>query len=495
MIAGRKLTRTDVLFVAGCAIVYAAATFLIPPYIPLIEPDSESYLNFAPNRSALYPAFLYVCKMLRLNLIEITWLQTTIFSLALAYLLSVLLRAKIHRVLLGLLVVVLAANVLFTSFHRSILTESIYFSISIVAVGLWIDYFRTGRMLFLALAGIALGLMIGFRPAGIGLIPMQVFAAWLRRPENLSKWILVVLAIVPVGIGAGSERLLYRVVHSGPAQSTAPLLLMGKAAMLIKPNMTFTGPHARALNSLGAHLFALFGPVQKNLVHAPSIAVRVQLSAAYEGLAQDKGFLLNEISEAADQEHVSIDDLRSDLGEQVILQNISGYIIHTLLNEIGQWSVDAQHFPPTARLIAEYADTNPAVSFGGRIPHELLHPQPLPSAMIIYPAFLLAGAVTFVLAIGFFVFVVRPGLMVSPAGFYLGIATFLSAMCHAYTLFISLANEWTPRFLMAVFPHLEIIALCVLMFVAHRWKKATSKSTNLSDSYPCHVAAASRHFC
>lgn len=471
MIAGIKLTRSDVLFVTGCAIAYAVATLLIPPYIPLIEPDSESYLSFAPNRSALYPAFLYVCKILGLNLVEITWLQTTIFSVALAYLLSVLLRAKIPRVMLALLVAILAANVLFTSFHRSILTESIYFSISIVAVGLWIDYFGTGRVLFLALAGLALGLMIGFRPAGIGLIPMQVFAAWMRRPEKLSKWILVVLAILPVGIGAGSERFLYHLVHSGPAQSTAPLLLMGKAAMLIKPNMTFTGPQARALNSLRAHLFTLFSPVQNELVRAPSIAVRVQLSAAYEAVAQDKGFLLNEISEAAGQEHVSVDDLRSDLGEQVILQSISDYIIHTLLNEIGQWSIDAQHFPPTARLIAEYADTNPAVSFGGRLPYELLHPQPFPSAMIIYPAFLLAGAATFVLAIGFFVFVVWPEFMASPEGFYLGIATFLSAMCHAYTLFISLANEWTPRFLMAVFPHLEIIALCLLMTVIHRLKR------------------------
>ena len=36
-------------------------------------------------------------------------------------------------------------------------------------------------------------------------------------------------------------------------------------------------------------------------------------------------------------------------------------------------------------------------------------------------------------------------------------------MCHGYTLFISLVNEWTPRFLMAVFPFLEIIGLCLAL--------------------------------
>jgi hypothetical protein len=41
-------------------------------------------------------------------------------------------------------------------------------------------------------------------------------------------------------------------------------------------------------------------------------------------------------------------------------------------------------------------------------------------------------------------------------------------MCHAYTLFISLANVWTPRFLMAVFPQIEIIALCLILVIGHR---------------------------
>lgn len=469
MVAGKNFSRSDVTFAIGWALAYAVATLLIPPYIPLIEPDSESYINFAPNRSALYPAFLYICKTLGLGLIEITWLQIVIFSIALVYLLLVLMRAGFPRVLLGLFVAVLAANVLFSSFHRSILTESIYFSISIVAVGLWIDYFRTGRVLFLALAGLALGLMIGLRPAGIGLIPMQIFAAWLRRPENVSKWILVVLAIAPIAIGAGSERLIYRLSHEGPAQSTAPLLLMGKAAMLITPEMTFTGPHARALNSLGGHLFALYGPVHKILADAPSIAVRAQLSAAYEGHAQDKGFLLSDLMEAASQEHTSVDKLRSELGEQTILRNMSGYIRSTLLNEFGQWSVAAQHFPPTAHLIAEYADTNPAISFGGVLPDEFLHPKPSLYAMIVYPAFLFAGAITLALTFCFIIFLVRPALMAGPTGFYFGVATFLSAMCHAYTLFISLANVWTPRFLMAVFPQIEIIALCLVLVIGHRF--------------------------
>ena len=140
---------------------------------------------------------------------------------------------------------------------------------SVVAVGLWIDYFRSGRLSFLIFSGLALGLLIGFRPAGLGLLPMHVFAAWIKRPRNLSAWMLLAAVVLPVGVGAGSERLLYRAVHGGTSQSTAHNLAMGIAAMLIKPDMTFTGPHAAALNTLGAQLYAKYEPVHRYLDAAP----------------------------------------------------------------------------------------------------------------------------------------------------------------------------------------------------------------------------------
>jgi hypothetical protein len=132
--------------------------------------------------------------------------------------------------------------------------------------------------------------------------------------------------------------------------------------------------------------------------------------------------------------------------------------------------VDAQRFPPNARMIAAYADANPAVALGGRITPEMLYPKPSSFALVVYPVFLIAGAVTLVLAFGVLFFIARPALMESATGFYLGIAVFLSAMCHGYTLFISLANVWTPRFLMAVVPQIEIVALCLLLVILHRCK-------------------------
>ena len=464
----RASPRGDYLFVAVCVLAYAAAVLIVPPYTPLIEPDSSDYIQFTPVRTALYPAFLAICRALGLGPVEITWVQLAIFCAALAYLLTTLLRAAFPRWLLVIFVAMLAGNVLFSSFHRSILTESLYFSLTAIAVGLWLDYFRAARLNLLLALGLVLGIMIGVRPAGLGILPMLVIAVWLKRPENIPKWILLLAVVFPLSIGVGAERLIYKAVHGSVRDSTAQNLAMGLSAMLIKPDMMFSGPHAAQLTALGAQLYKKYQPVHRYLEAAPSLPVRTQLSAAYEIEAQFYAFG-DEIKEFAQTAGVSPAELEIELGKQIVLQNLGGYLELTLVNQFGQWSVAAKNFPPTARLLAAYADTNPAISFNGNIPYAYLHPRPTLVGLIVYPAFLLAGAVTLLLTVGFLIFLWRPCLMDSPEGFYLGIAAFFSAMCQGYTLFISLINEWTPRFLMAVIPQIEIVAMCLVLIILHRF--------------------------
>jgi hypothetical protein len=459
--------RHDYLFVASCILAYAAAVLIVPPYMPLIDPDSASYIQFLPWRTALYPTFLAALRALGLDLVEVTWVQLAIFCAALAYLLTVLLRAAFPRWMLAIFVALLAGNVLFSSLHRSIQTESIYFSLSAVAVGLWVDYLRRPRSHLLFALGLALGFMIGVRPAGFGILPMLLIAVWLKRPENLSKWMLLAVIVLPVCVGAVTERLIYRAVHGSVRDSTARNLAMGLSAMLIKPDMTFSGRHAAELKVLGAQLYKKYEPVHRYLDSAPSLPVRTQLSALYQGEAQFYAFGAD-INEVAQHAGISVADLEIELGKQVVFRNLRGYLELTLVNQLGQWSVAAQNFPPIARQLAAYANANPAISFGGRIPDMFLHPRPTTAGWLVYPAFLIAGAITLGLTVVFFLFLWRPRLMESPAGFYLGLAAFFSAMCQGYTFFISLINVWTPRFLMAVIPQLEIVAMCLLLILLHR---------------------------
>lgn len=241
---------------------------------------------------------------------------------------------------------------------------------------------------------------------------------------------------------------------------------MGKAAMLIEPGMTFSGPHAEALKAVGAALYARFKPLHEALAVAPTLGVRLHFGAVFELQGQDPEFLLTELTEEAAKAQVTVDELRSELGKQVILHNVWGYLTLTAITEVGQWSVAAQHFPPLSRAIAAYAAANPIVWQNGRMPDEILRPQPWRTAWIIYPGFLLAGGATLVLTLMSPALFFWGNLWDSRLGLYCGVAVFFSVMCHVYSLFISLANVWTPRYLMAVFPQLEVIAACLLLMLA-----------------------------
>lgn len=484
----KTVTRNDVLFALICALFYAIAVLVVPPYTPLTEPDSEGYIAFSAMRPAFYPALLAVARSVGLDLVATTWAQLAIFCSALVYFLITLMRVGFPKALLALAVAVLAANVLFSSFHRAILTESIYFSLSLVAVASWIDYLRAGRVSYLAVAGLALGLMLGFRLAGFGLLPLHALTVRVKKPWRSSRAFALVIALLPVAFGVGAERALHYAVHGGGHASQAPYLLTGKAALLVKPEMKFSGLHAAALVELAHKLYAIYAPMQRILAEAPSLPVRAQLSAAYEGHAQYH-VLAAEFEQAAARENTTAGKLRGELGRQVIQQNLSGYLMLTLVNQLGQWSVAAQNFPPLSRAIAAYADAHPDMLGQGNVTAAMLHPPATKVGLVVYPAFLIAGAATLLLAIGFLAYIARPALAESPVGFYLLVATFLAAMCQAYTLFISLANEWTPRFLMAVFPQLEIIGLCLMMAFLYRRRRPAPPSRG-GDAASAYTKAA-----
>jgi hypothetical protein len=461
----RDVSRQDYFFISGCVLAYIAAVIRTPPYTPAIVPDSPGYIEFSPLRTALYPMFL------GLSLIETAWVQLGLFGLALAYLLTALRRAGFSLWLLAGFVIVLAGNVLFSSFHSSILPESIYFSVSVIAVGAWIDYFRTGRVKFLLVAGIALGFMIGIRPIGISIVPLHVLAAWIRRPRNVSRWPAIALVVLPIGIGVVTERLVYHAVHGGERQSVKHVLMVGLAAMLIKPDMTFTGPHAAALNALGAQMNAAYEPVHRYLDNAPSLPVRTILSTAYQGGAFPA--FADQLAETAKAQHTTVADLSFEIAGQAVRQNLRGYLRLTLLNYVGQWSVSARNFPSTSRMLADYVDSHAPGPPSPSVDNEFTHASPTSLGLVVYPAFLAAGAVTLVLSIVFLIFLRHPALMERADGFYIGIAAFFSAMCQSYTLFMSLVNGWTPRYLMGVFPQIEIVALCLIAVCLLRWKIRT----------------------
>jgi hypothetical protein len=88
------------------------------------------------------------------------------------------------------------------------------------------------------------------------------------------------------------------------------------------------------------------------------------------------------------------DVLRTELGIQAIRDNILGYARLSLIHYVGQWSIMALKFPPTARSINAYVAGYSQVPLADKIDDLYLHPPASRIAIVVYPALLFAGVLT-----------------------------------------------------------------------------------------------------
>lgn len=461
----RSSISSDAWFAAGCAFLFAVVAAALPAVFPLLEPDSRSYLGFSASRTALYPLFLRSWLQLGLQPQNIIYVQLALFSICFAFLVASLRRWSIRRRWLVLLTIAIGANPYFSGFQRTILAESLTFSVLVLCSAFLLDYLRTGRALFLTAVGLLLGVSVGIRPACVTLIPMIPIAALLkRRQRDVSTLLLVVAAVLPIVLGWVPERLLYRLEHGNRSESVTPHLLSGKAAMLVRPDMTFTGPHAPALQELAGKLNETYGPVRTFLSNLPSLVAWPVLTAFYEAAAQFQ-IIGSDLDRLAKQYSTTGNVLRMELGKQVIAQAPLDYLRLSLVHYFGQWSITALNFPPAALAVNAYRASVASVPLYDVItPMPFAEPPSLRGALV-YPAFLLAGIVTLVLAF------LLPALLLRPPGYDEGrkqdlmMAAFFGLLCHSSMLLTSFVNVSTPRFLMMVYPHILLAGLFLVRAV------------------------------
>jgi hypothetical protein len=459
--------RERALLSGGCAVLYAAFSLIAPPFGELVQLDSYGYINFAAIRTAFYPIILRVLTAAGLSLEQITIVQLLALTLALAFLLDTLLRAGLSRLLTVLFALGMATNVFFTSFYGTIMTEAFFISVMMFASAWWIDYLRTGRAVFLALAGLCVGIATGIRPSGAIFLPMLMISAWLKfHRRDASIPIFLACLIGPVAAPIAAEITLYHVEHGPKRSSVLHQALFSKAALLARPDAKFVGPHAPALAELNKRLSATYQPVHAFVAGAPSSLARLQLTIGFEWISFASA--MQDIAEVASQHGVPPDDLVVELTAQMARSDITGYLRLVLLDYVGSWCITLARFPPVAAPLSAYLDNAP------RIPLEspgLPIPRPKPSAhgYVVFPAFMGAGGVTLLLATFIVIFIVRPRLGDRTAGQDAMIAAFFAASVHAAIGFNSLINNATSRYLIAAYPQILLALMFAVQAASERF--------------------------
>ena len=124
MIGIKKEIKASLIFITLTISIFLII-FHSTSFFPLIQPDSDSYLTFSSKYKAFYPALLNICDLLNINIVN---LQILLMSISFSFLLFSLKDLEVNKVFIFLFLSFFLLNIYYTSFTKTILTESLFFS-------------------------------------------------------------------------------------------------------------------------------------------------------------------------------------------------------------------------------------------------------------------------------------------------------------------------------------------------------------------------------
>ena len=469
----------------------ALSIMVASPLFASLDLDSQSYLNFAPSRTAIYPLFLSLFSGLSYQ-IEITLiLQGALYSLSLGYLIYTLqmtMRSWFITILFGLGV---AGNIYLQAFNSVILTESLTFTLMhlLIAFVLKASYqpeaqsYRT--TIFIGVLG---GLLAALKPAMITILPALTIVIVLiayRHHQRMGRQLGIcgLAFIAPLLV----ESAVYYQAHEARV-SLLPVTLFGKAAILTTdPHFqipsTLTGKEAAILQATDD----LFAPYQSWLATETNPLVTSNITGNIEVFGQWETLPLLEDRNGLTRPS---DDQLATIGQAVITNHKMSYI-RLSLGYLGElWAVQSLAFSHKlfGSILPIFEDTplnNALPTFtakGGPLDPESGHFANWLS-VIIFPAFALLGLASLIGGL-VSILAILTGLNKSckrPSADVVVLAA-LHLIGWSNLVFIALVNIPTPRYLMphfAGFVLAALIGITLLMRVlkTHRSDKVQNSHT------------------
>ncbi len=263
------------------SVAYALMVLSRAPTDPIQAPDTAAYLGFSPAVPAGYPVFLQTLGPKGAMLA-----QPTLYACAIAWL------GVETLALSGSLWVALAvwsgaiAIPDLTTYHFSLLTESLFMTLSIALLAAVVRFVRRPtEVIAILMAGIC-GCAAAVRAPGLGyvpVVPLSVWLQWNHLPRARRAWMLAAPLVVFIALAA-AQRTVAVIVHRSDLTSLAGRALFAKASLIdaAATSPPDADPLRRRLDSI---LETRFEPVRRSVALA-STDVRSVLLLFYETCMQ-----------------------------------------------------------------------------------------------------------------------------------------------------------------------------------------------------------------
>ena len=244
--------------------------------LPLMEPDSSSYIQFSPIRTAGYPFFLWIVKKIFGTFDVVPIVHLCFLTLSATYLTVEFYRLTRRYALASILMIGLMVNPIY-HYAFNIMTEALSISLLMVFLGITIRLFQHPTLKKLAMLSTIVGLGILIRPAHYAYVPVLLgVGMWVFAFSPLRFFQVVTATLTPLVIliflGCWGQYDKNGVFH---LESMNGFNMIGKVSLIADQNIS--GDYPSFLKEIGE--FA--EPVRSYLDQAPNLHLRYLLSAPY----------------------------------------------------------------------------------------------------------------------------------------------------------------------------------------------------------------------
>ena len=244
--------------------------------LPLMQPDSHSYIDFSPVRTIGYPFFLWSVKSVFGTYAAIPFLQLLFLTLATASLAVAFYRLTRQLALCFLLIGGIMVNPVYIHIFN-ILTEALSITLLIMFMNILIVFFQKSSLKLLMLLSFIAGLGILVRPVHYAYVPILfILAFWRYYPVPVKPVYRLMASFVPVLVivvagcwGQYQKNGIFRLDTMGSFN------MIGKVSLIADKDIPSRHPQFMA------EMVQFSQPVNNYLNQTLTLRMRYLLSAPY----------------------------------------------------------------------------------------------------------------------------------------------------------------------------------------------------------------------
>ena len=438
MINSKNFISISLLTLFNYLIIYYSVNFL-----DYKLPDSNSYINYSPKYKSFYPFLINLVETLNLNLI---YIQILVLSFSVIFL-SFSIFKKYNLLISLILYISIIINFFYTSFSKTILTESIFFSLINIGIGLFV--INNSKNFSYYIYCFILALLFSIKTIGFIVVLCFLLLNFLRKDKfNYFKCFLIILLFVVL------ENIIFYKKNDTRSNVLGEMIL-GKTLFLSGKQSFKIENYPEIYKSILQKSKKYFVKIHHNLDEIKNFPTKVELKSDYEVVAQFQFY--DELSTEEKRVYQDMYNNKILILGYLLKNNFIDYLNLSMNHFFGQWVagfkqeyLKKNYLPKSEEIL---------LSSGGITIIDSLMIKIGQNLLILLFAFF---------QIIFFISSIRFFSNKKSDSFYFIIFS------QIYLLVVSFVNISTVRYLMPVYP---IIILACLIFLKEIVKKKYVFST------------------